>query len=79
MVAYYEGQTAHPPTTLLPEIAAVLGVTTDTLLGVKPAPKTRKPANTRLWRRFQQIERLPPAQRKPIIQVLDAFLAKGGQ
>jgi hypothetical protein len=27
-----------------------------------------------LWRRFRQVEKLSPAQRKPIIQVLDAFL-----
>lgn len=32
--------------------------------------------DTRLWRRFAQIEKLSPAERKPIIQVLDAFLAK---
>lgn len=32
--------------------------------------------DARLWRRFEKLEKLPPAERKPIIQVLDAFLAK---
>jgi hypothetical protein len=27
-------------------------------------------------RNFEKLEKLPPADRKPIIQVLDAFLAK---
>jgi hypothetical protein len=30
--------------------------------------------DTRLWRRFSQVEKLPPAERKPIVQVIDAFL-----
>jgi transcriptional regulator with XRE-family HTH domain len=44
MIAYYEGQSDHPPTTLLPAIAKALGVTTDTVLGVTPPPKRTKPA-----------------------------------
>ena len=32
MIAYCEGQTAHPPTTLLPAIATALRITTDELL-----------------------------------------------
>ena len=48
------------------------------LLGIEET-KTKckgRARDTRLWRRFQQVEKLPPAERKPIIQVLDAFLAK---
>ena len=33
MLAYYEGQSEHPPTTHLPGIARALGVTTDERLG----------------------------------------------
>jgi len=29
-----------------------------------------------LWRRFSQLEKLPSAQRKPIVQVIDAFLER---
>lgn len=32
-IAYYERETQHPPTTILPCLAEVLGVTTDELLG----------------------------------------------
>jgi len=78
MVAYYEGETDYPPAHLLPLLAQLLGVSTDQLLGVDVAPTKGRASNrdTRLWRRFAQIEKLSPAERKPIIQVLDAFLAK---
>jgi hypothetical protein len=49
---------------------------TDQLLGVAPAKANGRGQDTRLRRRFRQIENLPPGERKPIIQVLDAFLAK---
>jgi transcriptional regulator with XRE-family HTH domain len=76
MVAYYEGETDYPPAHLLPVLAKTLAVSTDQLLGVAPAKANGRGQDTRLWRRFRQIEKLPPAERKPIIQVLDAFLAK---
>ena len=77
MVAYYE-TAGYCPLDLLPRFAQVLGVTTDALLGdtKQKAGKETNNRDSRLWRRFAQIEKLSPAERKPIIQVLDAFLAK---
>ncbi len=77
MVAYYE-TAGYCPLDLLPRLAQVLGVSTDQLLGDngRKAPRPAPQRDSRLWRRFAQIEKLPPAERKPIIQVLDAFLAK---
>lgn len=52
MIAYYEKQTEHPPTHLLPLLAKTLGVSADELLGLeKPKPVCRT-SDTRLWRRF---------------------------
>ena len=34
----------------------------------------REDRDTRLWRRFSQVEKLPPPKRKQIVQILDAFL-----
>ena len=39
MIAYYEVQSGHPPTHLLPSIAQALNVTTDELLGAGPVKK----------------------------------------
>jgi len=74
MVAYYEGETEHPPTHLLPALAKALGVSADQLLGVEQVKANGRVRDTRLWRRFSQMEKLPPAERKPIVQVIDAFL-----
>jgi hypothetical protein len=78
MLAYYGSPRAHPPTALLPALARALGVSVEQLLGVAAvkANGRARVRDTRLWRRFAQIEKLPLAERKPIIQVLDAFLTK---
>jgi len=74
MVAYYEGETEYPPAHLLPALAQALGVSADQLLGLAEAPRNGRVRDTRLWRRFRQVEQLPPAERKPIVQLVDAFL-----
>ena len=76
MVAYYEAQTVHPPSHLLPILAEILGVTTDQLLGVKKVTTNGQSRDARLWRRFAQVEKLPPDQRKPLIHVIDTFLER---
>lgn len=76
MIAYYEGPTAHPPAALLPEMARVLGVSTDELLGVTPVKAKKAKADNRLQRRLQQIEKLDPKEKRQIIQLLDTFIER---
>lgn len=76
MVAYYEGQTDYPPAHLLAPLCAVLGVSCDELVGLRPVRQVRGPTNQRLWRRFQQIEKLPLAERRQLLGVVDAFLER---
>lgn len=76
MIAYYEGETDHPPSNLLPDMAKALGVSIDELLGTAPAVKKVKPANSRLQRRLQQIEKLGPTEKRQIMQFLDTFIER---
>jgi len=78
MIAYYEGQSEHPPTTLLPALARALNVSADELLGLEPVAKRngRMPDN-RMQRRLQQIANLPPEERRQILQLVDAFIERG--
>ena len=77
MVAYYEGETDYPPAGILPDLAHVLGVTTDQLLGIKPVrSRTKKPQDTRHWRRFKQVEKLPAKERRQLLQLIDTFLER---
>jgi transcriptional regulator with XRE-family HTH domain len=78
MVAYYEGQSQHPPTTHLPVMARVLKLSTDELLGttaVKQRPA--KERDSRLQRRLQQIEKLEANEKRQVLQLLDAFIERG--
>ncbi len=74
MLAYYEIQTEHPPTHCLPDIAAVLGVSTDQLLGISPIPKRRPPLNRRLVEKLKKIEALPQRQQRALLTTIDNFL-----
>ena len=76
MVAYYEGETVYPPAHLLPQLAKALGVSTDQLLGLEKVKKNGRSRDTRLWRRFNQVEKLPTPQRKQIVHILDAFVER---
>lgn len=76
MISYYETQAEPPPSTLLAELARVLGVTTDQLLGLQPLKKKGRAPDNRLLRRLQQIEKMESRQKRQIMQVLDAFIER---
>ena len=76
MMAYYESPTAYPPANLLPVIAAALGVSVDTLLGVETAKRRAKATDTRMQRRLQQIEKLDAAEKRQVLQLIDAFIER---
>jgi transcriptional regulator with XRE-family HTH domain len=73
MISYYEGHCEYPPSNLLPVMPQVLGVSADELLGIKPLKKNRQPDTRLLWR-MQQIEKLDPATKRQVMQVIDTYL-----
>lgn len=75
MIAYYEAESDHPPTNLLVELARVLKVSTDELLGLKTATvaKSKQP-DSRLLRRMQQIEKLDAAKKRQVLQMIDTVI-----
>jgi len=74
MVAYYEKEAGHIPIDLLPLLARTLEVSADQLLGIEKIKTNSRVRDTRLWRRFSQIEKLPPSDRKPLVHLIDTFL-----
>ena len=77
MLAYYEAQSEHPPTTHLPAIAQALLITTDEILGLVPVKRQTRQKDSRLLRRMQEIEKLDAQDRRQVLQLLDAFIEKG--
>lgn len=81
MVAYYEIQGGTPAPALLAQFARALGVSADELVGTSAHDRhaddvPRSPTELRLWRRLRQIQRLPAAQRRAILKVLDGLIAQ---
>lgn len=77
MVAYYEAPGAQPPAHLLPQIAQALGVGVDVLLGMGAPRRLKKVGSNRIERRLQQIEKLPPQEKRQVLQVIDTFIERG--
>jgi len=57
----------------LAEIARLLRVSVDELVGMKPT-KVNGGLSLKLVRRLREIERLSPARQKTLLQMVDAFL-----
>jgi transcriptional regulator with XRE-family HTH domain len=76
MVAYYEAPGAQPPAHLLPQIAQVLGVSADVLLGLAQPRKVKRLATNSLERRLLAIEKLDPKAKRQITQLLDTFIER---
>ncbi len=78
MIAYYEGETEHPPTTILPRLAQALKVSADELLnGDGQREAIPEHTNIRLQRKLQQLEKLSVKERRQAMQLLDVFIERG--
>ncbi|MFN9676171.1 MAG: helix-turn-helix domain-containing protein [Betaproteobacteria bacterium] len=76
MVAYYEAPGAQPPAHLLQQMAQVLGVGADVLLGMAQPRKVKRLATNSLGRRLLEIEKLDPKAKRQITQLLDTFIER---
>jgi transcriptional regulator with XRE-family HTH domain len=74
MIAYYETENGNPPVALLKKLAKALKISTDQLLGLEKVTNKNRPRDNSLWRRFTQVEKLPPQARRQVTQYLDTVL-----
>jgi hypothetical protein len=75
MIAYYESPNEAP---LLPAIAQVLRVTIDELFGFNIKRRlVKQDGDSRLRRRLLAIDKLNAADKRQVIQLLDAFIERG--
>jgi transcriptional regulator with XRE-family HTH domain len=78
MISYYESPEATPPANLLPQIARALGVSIDELYGVSAKRRlVKQDGDSRLRRRLLAIEKLDVAEKRQVLQILDAFIERG--
>ena len=74
MLIHYEKHSGYPTSNLLPLFSKALGVSADQLLGIEKVKETGRMRDTKLWRRFVQVEKLPQDRRRSIVQFVDTFL-----
>src|SRR5258708_5787565 len=79
VIAYYEQDGAQPPGAMLVDMAKALRVSTDQILGLKPAREKTSPRTARLLKRLQKIEDLPPVDQRTVLKILDSLLERHGR
>jgi transcriptional regulator with XRE-family HTH domain len=77
VVSDYETGVIRLPADVVVEIAKILGVTTDEILGLKPEARSAAGLkNRRLSRRLRAIDALPKRDQEALLRTIDAFIAK---
>jgi len=80
-ISYYENEAGFPPAPAVMDLARVLRVSTDELLGIRPQPREatkleqlhRDPESRRLWKRFQQMAELPEKDQRAVIRLINSL------
>jgi len=62
---------------LLLQLAQILDVSVDEILGLGEAKRPARAANRRFLRRLQEIDKLPRRDQEALLRTIDAFLSKG--
>lgn len=76
--ANYEVARARPAVSMLPTLAQLLGVSVDELLGLKNGAGKRGPTPL-LQKQIERLTRLPKAQQKVVMQMLDGVLQQAAR
>jgi transcriptional regulator with XRE-family HTH domain len=77
-LAHYELGRLRIAVAMLPPLAKALGVTVEELMGEEMPPAKRGPA-PKLLQQIERIQRLPRAQQRLVLQMLDGVLAQAGR
>jgi len=75
VISYYETDAELPPSTAIIPLARALGVSTDELLGLRPAQANGNDSlqKQRLWKRFQKMEVLPTKDQRAVIRLINSL------
>jgi transcriptional regulator with XRE-family HTH domain len=77
--ANYEVARARPPVSMLPTLAELFGVSVDEILGLhKNGTGKRGPAPL-LQKQIERLNRLPKAQQKVVLKMLEGVLSQPGR
>jgi transcriptional regulator with XRE-family HTH domain len=78
-ITAYESGRRRVPVSALPTIARILGVSVEELIGEEPKAAARRGPAPKLQQQMERITRLPKAQQRFVMQMLDTVLAQAGR
>jgi transcriptional regulator with XRE-family HTH domain len=75
VISYYETDAELPPSSVIIPLARALAVSTDELLGLRPAKSNGNSSveKQRLWKRFQKMEALPTKDQRAVIRLINSL------
>lgn len=75
-ISYYETEPGHPVAPAIIALAKALRVSADTLLGLKPLPKSAaqpQPADEkRLWKHLRLVAQLPERDQRAVLRLISS-------
>lgn len=74
LVSAYEVDKLRLSAEMAARLARALGVSSDDLLGLKPAAGNGKKPPRRILRRLQEIETLRPSEQRALFKIIDTFV-----
>ena len=77
--ACYEVGSRRIPVSLLPALAQALSMETDVLLGAATKAQIKRGPAPRLLQQMERIQRLPKAQQRFVMQMLDTVLQQAAR
>ena len=72
VISYYERESKYPPAKLLSDLATVLEIPIEELLGTKPVKQDARTVDAKFWPKWQG---LTDNEKKAVTKVVDTFLA----
>lgn len=79
VISYYETVADSAPGPIIAQLAQVLDVSADELLGLRPPKKARQitedPKTKRLWKKFQLVQQLPEKDQRAVIRLVNSLVS----
>jgi len=79
VVASYENNKRWPLSEKIITMANLFGVSYDQLFGVQKLRTTGPAKNSKLWKRFEEADKLPPHDKTVLIRMIDGLLREQKQ
>jgi transcriptional regulator with XRE-family HTH domain len=78
-LAHYEGARLRVPASMLPQLASILGMPVETLIGQAAKRAARRGSAPELQQHMERISQLPKLKQKFVMQMLETVLAQQGR